>query len=91
MDTWERISTAFLNRFFPLSRTNAFRNQLLNFQQASGETMYEAWEQFNRLARGCPHHGIEPWSLLQIFYAGLGSTEKGLLDAAAGVVLVTKA
>jgi hypothetical protein len=52
--------------------------------------MSEAWERFNELQRSCPHHGIEAWSLLQIFYGSLLPHDRGMLDAAAGGSLVNK-
>jgi Retrotransposon gag protein len=68
MDTWAKIANAFLNRFFPPSKTSSIRHQIHNFQQGGDKMMSEAWEHFNELQRSCPHHGIEAWSLLQIFY-----------------------
>ena len=43
--------------------------------------MAEAWERFNEIQQGCPHHNIEKWSLLQIFYEGLTPYDKTMLDA----------
>jgi hypothetical protein len=42
--TWEKCSTAFLAKFFPMSKTNALRARISNFQQSSMETIPEAWE-----------------------------------------------
>jgi polyhydroxyalkanoate synthesis regulator phasin len=52
--------------------------------------MSEAWERFQELQRCCPHHGIEGWNLLQIFYNSLLPQDKGMLDAAAGGSLMNK-
>ena len=76
MDTWRKMSLAFLNRFFPPSKTNAIRHQIHNFTQKHDESMAEAWERFNEIQRSCPHHNIEKWSLLQIFYGGLNQHDK---------------
>ena len=52
--------------------------------------MAETWERFNEIQRSCPHHSIERWSLLQIFYGGLTPYDKAMLDAAAGGSLLNK-
>jgi hypothetical protein len=36
------------------------------------------------LSRLCPHHGLEKWSILQIFYEGLEQFSKLIIDAVAG-------
>jgi hypothetical protein len=36
------------------------------------------------LLRLCPHHGLEKWFILQIFYEGLEQSSKLIIDAAAG-------
>ena len=68
MNTWPKVANAFLNKFFPPSKTNSLRHEIHNFRQTGNETMSEAWERFQELQRCCPHHGIEGWNLLQIFY-----------------------
>ena len=90
MNTWPKVANAFLNKFFPPSKTNSLRHQIHNFRQKGDETMSEAWERFQELQRCCPHHGIEGWNLLQIFYNSLLPQDKGMLDAAAGGSLMNK-
>ncbi|XP_078163505.1 uncharacterized protein LOC144558538 [Carex rostrata] len=90
MNTWPKVANAFLNKFFPPSKTNSLRHQIHNFRQRGDETMSEAWERFQELQRCCPHHGIEGWNLLQIFYNSLLPQDKGMLDAAAGGSLMNK-
>ncbi|XP_078169978.1 uncharacterized protein LOC144564267 [Carex rostrata] len=89
MNTWPKVANVFLNKFFPPSKTNSLRHQIHNFRQKGDETMSEAWERFQELQR-CPHHGIEGWNLLQIFYNSLMPQDKGMLDAAAGGSLMNK-
>ena len=43
------------------------------------------------MKRSCPHHGIQEWSLLRIFYSGLSNQDRLLLDAAAGGALCDRA
>ena len=44
VDTWDKCAKAFLAKFFPTNKTNALRGRILNFQQASNESIPEAWE-----------------------------------------------
>ncbi|GJX13473.1 reverse transcriptase domain-containing protein [Tanacetum coccineum] len=55
--TWDDLVSKFINKFFPPSKTTNLRNEITRFQQKFDETFYEAWDRFNDLLRGCPHHG----------------------------------
>nr|GFA05332.1 hypothetical protein [Tanacetum cinerariifolium] len=59
--TWEDLTTRFLAQFFPPGRTAKPRNDILMFQQHHEESLSEAWTCF-------PHHGIDRWLQIQIFY-----------------------
>ena len=59
MDTWAKISNAFLCQFFPPGKTEGIRHQIHNFKQGYDENLAQAWERFNELRRSCPHHGIQ--------------------------------
>ena len=84
VDTWNKCATAFLAKFFPMSKTNALRGKISNFQQSSLESIPEAWERLQEYSRACPHHRMEGWLMLQNFYEGLTAMCKGHVDAAAG-------
>ena len=90
IDTWQKLSTTFLNQFFPPSKTNAICHQIHNFKQNPNESMAAAFERFNELQRSCPHHNIARWELLRIFYGGLRQADKKILDAASGGCLLNK-
>ena len=83
-DTWDKCSMAFLEKFFPLGKTNALREKISDFQQASNESIPEAWERLQDYILACPHHGLKSWFIIQNFYHGLTSTSRDHLDAAAG-------
>ena len=44
ISTWDKCSTTFLTKFFPMCKTNALRGKISNFQQSSLEYIPEAWE-----------------------------------------------
>jgi hypothetical protein len=82
--TWEKCSTVFLAKFFPMSKTNALRARISNFQQSSMETIPEAWERLQDYIQACLHHGIEKWLALQNFYDRLIPMSRDHINTAAG-------
>ncbi|GJQ92948.1 reverse transcriptase domain-containing protein [Tanacetum coccineum] len=59
---------------------------MILFQQKFDETFYEAWDRFNDLLRGCPHHGFSELHQLDTFYNALNSIDQDSLNSAAGAV-----
>ncbi|GKB06467.1 reverse transcriptase domain-containing protein, partial [Tanacetum coccineum] len=59
-------------------------NEITRFQQKFDETFYEAWDRFNDLLRGCPHHGFSELHQLDTFYNALNSNDQDSLNSAAG-------
>jgi len=49
--TWDKLTKAFLTKFFHLSKTVSLRNQVTHFIQKDEETLYKTWEQFKNLLR----------------------------------------
>ncbi|GJW36670.1 reverse transcriptase domain-containing protein [Tanacetum coccineum] len=68
----------------PPSKTTNLRNEITRFQQKFDETFYEAWDRFNDLLRGCPHHGFSELHQLDTFYNALNSNDQDSLNSAAG-------
>nr|XP_021860992.1 uncharacterized protein LOC110800007 [Spinacia oleracea] len=87
---WSAISQAFLEEFFPPTKTAEIRHKLTTFTQEPGESLREAWDRFKALQRSCPDHNIEKWFLVQIFYPGLQDETKNTVDSAAGGVFLDK-
>ncbi|XP_062083461.1 uncharacterized protein LOC133789704 [Humulus lupulus] len=88
--TWEELTQKFLAKFFPPSLFARYRGEINNFHQKDGESLYDAWERFKELLRKCPHHGIEKWMLVHIFYNGLCGTTRTIIDAASGGAFMSK-
>ncbi|GKD15336.1 reverse transcriptase domain-containing protein [Tanacetum coccineum] len=84
--TWDDLVSKFINKFFPPSKTTNLRNEITRFQQKFDETFYEAWDRFNDLLRGCPHHGFLELHQLDTFYNALNLNDQDSLNSAAGVV-----
>ncbi|GJS45974.1 zinc finger, CCHC-type containing protein [Tanacetum coccineum] len=68
ISTWEDLTILFLAQLFPPRRTVKLRNDILMFQQHQGESPSEAWTRFKDLLQKFPHHGIDLWLQVQIFY-----------------------
>ncbi|GJT03722.1 zinc finger, CCHC-type containing protein [Tanacetum coccineum] len=82
--TWEDLTTRFLAQFFPPGRTAKLHNDILMFQQHHGESLSEAWTRFKDLLQKVPHHGIDRWLQIQIFYDHVSFHLKCEIDRAAG-------
>ncbi|GJR72207.1 zinc finger, CCHC-type containing protein [Tanacetum coccineum] len=90
ISTWEDLTTRFLAQFFPPGRTAKLRNDILMFQQHHGESLSEAWTRFKDLLQKVPHHGINRWLQIQIFYDHVSFHLKCEIDRAAGGKLRNK-
>ncbi|GJT49612.1 MAK10-like protein [Tanacetum coccineum] len=76
--------TRFLAQFFPLGRITKLRNDILMFQQHQGESLSEAWTRFKDLLQKVPHHGIDLWLKVQIFYYHVTLITRRTIDPSAG-------
>ncbi|XP_042408573.1 uncharacterized protein LOC121997950 [Zingiber officinale] len=88
--SWIDMKKAFLEKFFPASRTAIIRKSICGIQQVVGETLYDYWERFKKLCSSCPQHQISEQLLVQYFYEGLLPMDRSMIDAAAGGALVNK-
>ncbi|GJT62271.1 MAK10-like protein [Tanacetum coccineum] len=82
--TWEDLTTRFLAQFFPPRRTAKLRNDILMFQQHHGESLSKAWTRFKDLLQKVPHHGIDLWLQVQIFYDHVNPVTRRTIDQSAG-------
>ncbi|KAL4286396.1 hypothetical protein AHAS_Ahas19G0082000 [Arachis hypogaea] len=84
LDTWDKVVTGFLTKFFPPQKLTKLRVEVQTFKQKDGETLYEAWERFKLLTRQCPSDMFSRWTKLDIFYEGLCEMSKMHLDNSVG-------
>ncbi|GJW26140.1 MAK10-like protein [Tanacetum coccineum] len=66
------------------SQTAKLRNDILMFQQHHGESLSEAWTRFKDLLQKVPHHGIDLWLQVQIFYDHVNPVTRRTIDQSAG-------
>nr|GEU71480.1 zinc finger, CCHC-type [Tanacetum cinerariifolium] len=82
--TWEDLTTRFLAQFFPPERTAKLHNDIMMFQQRHGESLFKAWTRFKDLLPKFPHHGIDLWLQVQIFYDHVNPITRQTIDQSAG-------
>ncbi|GJX43045.1 hypothetical protein Tco_0259721 [Tanacetum coccineum] len=54
------------------------------FQQCQDESLYDAWTRFKDLLYKVPHHGLDLWLQVQVFYDHVDYTTQMAIDYAAG-------
>ncbi|GJU63645.1 hypothetical protein Tco_1245480 [Tanacetum coccineum] len=54
------------------------------FQQHHGESLSEAWTRFKDLLQKVPHHGIDLWLQVQIFYDHINPVTRRTINQSAG-------
>nr|GEX43666.1 MAK10-like protein [Tanacetum cinerariifolium] len=60
------------------------------FQQHQGESLSEAWTRFKDLLQKVPHHGIDLWLQVQIFFDFVNPDTKRTIDQSVGAKLRDK-
>ncbi|GJT48556.1 hypothetical protein Tco_0974713 [Tanacetum coccineum] len=78
---WDLLKKAFIQRYYPPSKTTKQLEEICNFKQEGDESLYQAWERYNDLLYKCPTHDINSHQKVNIFYNGLGSMNHKLLDS----------
>ena len=85
LNSWDKLVTVFLTKFFPPQKLSKLRVDVQTFKQKEGESLYEAWERYKQLTKKCPSDMLSEWTILDIFYDGLSELSKMSLDTSAGV------
>ncbi|GKD56365.1 hypothetical protein Tco_1289752, partial [Tanacetum coccineum] len=57
-----------------------FRNQLLVFQQHQDESLYVSWTHFKDIIRKVLNHGLNIWTLIEIFLKHLDSLSRHIIN-----------
>ncbi|GJU95558.1 hypothetical protein Tco_1320314 [Tanacetum coccineum] len=69
----------------PLVSSHSFSHKdILMFQQRQDKSLYDAWTRFKYLLQKVPHHGLDLWLQVQIFYNHVDYTTQMAIDYAAG-------
>ena len=70
-----------MSRYFPPALTVERRGEIIVFKKGEDESLYTAWERFERLLKRYPMHGIDLKTQMDIFYHAMNYTSKGIIDA----------
>ncbi|XP_042441358.1 uncharacterized protein LOC122026695 [Zingiber officinale] len=88
--SWIEMKKAFLEKFFPSSRTAIIKKSICGIEQVVEKTLYDYWERFKKLCVSCPQHQISEQLLVQWFYVGLLPMDRSMIDVVAEGALVNK-
>ncbi|GJU89285.1 hypothetical protein Tco_1301708 [Tanacetum coccineum] len=91
VDSWDLLKKTFIQRYSPPSKTAKQLEEIRNFKQEGDETLYQAWERYNDLLYKCPTHDINNHQKVNIFYNGLGTMNRQLLDLQGPILGMTHA
>ncbi|GJR59975.1 hypothetical protein Tco_1502137 [Tanacetum coccineum] len=81
VNSWDLLKKAFIQRYCPQSKTTKQLEEIWNFKQEGDKTLYQALERYNDLLYKCPTHDINSHQRVNIFYNGLGTMNRQLLDS----------
>ncbi|GKF15899.1 hypothetical protein Tco_0057361 [Tanacetum coccineum] len=81
INTWDLLKKAFIQRYCPPSMTAKQLDDIHNFKQEGDESLFQAWEWYNDLLYKCPTHDINSHQKVNIFYKGLSTMNRQLLDS----------
>ena len=78
--SWQALSDAFTNKYFPASKTKELRTELMGFAQGENETLAGARDRYKNLIYSCPKHGLPQYMLVETFYNSLDYKTKSRID-----------
>nr|GEY36986.1 hypothetical protein [Tanacetum cinerariifolium] len=81
VNTWNLLKKDFIKRYCSSSKTAKSLEDIHNFKQEINESLYQAWERFNDLLYKCPTHNVNSHQKVNIFYKGLSTMNRQLLDS----------
>ncbi|GKA11477.1 reverse transcriptase domain-containing protein [Tanacetum coccineum] len=88
IETWDKLRTAFISRFFPPDLFYQLLEEICAFSQHENESLIDAWLRMKQTLRNCHGHNLSKGNIIKIFYHGLnGITQKVLNVAARGIFL----
>ncbi|KAL4319610.1 hypothetical protein GQ457_18G010330 [Hibiscus cannabinus] len=90
LQSWADLCQSFLLRYNPPNMNAIFRNKISSFRQEDDESMYEAWGRYKEIFQKCPMHGFNDWMQVEIFYQGMYTPTRMMLDAAANGTILDK-
>nr|GFA60627.1 hypothetical protein [Tanacetum cinerariifolium] len=81
VDSWDILKKAFIQSYCLPSKTAKQLEDICNFKQEGDATLYQAWERYNDMLYKCPTYDINSHQKGNIFYNGLCTMNRQLLDS----------
>ncbi|GKB94307.1 hypothetical protein Tco_0980444 [Tanacetum coccineum] len=81
INTWDLLEKVFIQRYCPSFKTTKQLEEIHNFKQEGDETLYQAWERYNYLLYKFPTYDLNNQQKVNIFYKGLDTSTRQLLDS----------
>ncbi|GJR60757.1 hypothetical protein Tco_1502919 [Tanacetum coccineum] len=81
INTWDLLKNAFIQRYCPPYKTAKQLEEIHKFKQEGDESLYQAWERYNDLLYKCPTYDLKIHQKVNIFYNGLDTMTRQLLDS----------
>jgi len=81
--SWPNLRRAFLEKYFPSSKTSAARKEISAARQEEDESFYDFWSRFQDMLNKCPNHQFSDTQLVEFFCNGLQYKDSEMLDASA--------
>ncbi|XP_071712796.1 uncharacterized protein [Rutidosis leptorrhynchoides] len=88
--SFQDLTDAFINHFFPPSKVQRLRMEINGFTQRGDESLYDAWVHFKKLLRAFPPHGLTKKEYINTFYRGTNALTRQYLDSSSGGVFMYK-
>jgi len=79
--SWAELSKKFLNKYYPIKKTNTMIDAIRNFRQKDNEVFFDTWERFQDLLIRCPHHKIDATEQVRIIYRGLNYETRNAVES----------
>nr|GEU61160.1 DNA-directed DNA polymerase [Tanacetum cinerariifolium] len=82
INTFEQMAKMFLGKYFPTSMVTKLINEITNFRQRPGESLFKAWECYKLSIDRCPNHNMLPVTQIDTFYNGLTLRHRDTINPA---------
>ena len=87
--SWEQLSDAFTDKFFPAHMTKEGRRRIYEFAQGEREPLDMAWERYKSLIHACPTHNLPLYQLISIFFDAMNDFSRQRVNAYSNNKFVT--
>nr|GEV19365.1 reverse transcriptase domain-containing protein [Tanacetum cinerariifolium] len=84
INTFEQMAKMFLGKYFSPSMVTKLKNEITNFRQRPGESLFESWERYKLSIDRCPNHNMFLVTQIDTFYNGLTLRHHDTINAVAG-------